>query len=579
MFDETHTATDRGQSAVIGFALLFGILLLTLVTVQTFAVPTWNQGLEFQHNQRAQEDVQRLGDAVSEVAASGRPTTRTVALGTRYPTRPFLLNPADPTGTLRTSEPGEIRIENATALGETGHYWNGKPRTFSTRHLVFDPGYNEYRSAPTTVMESAVVLNRFEGGSSALSGTTLISGRDISLTALDGRFSRGSSEAATVSLEPLSAPAETVSVESATPITLSLPTTATESTWRDLLADERSGEGGYVTNVSVRPDTPHDRLVVTLAANTTYDLRLGQVGVGTNTTDPGPRYITRTGLQETTILDGTDTLLTAEVRDRFDNPVSGEQVATDVVDGPGRAELVRGRTDEDGQAVVRYVADGPGTATVEVTYGADPGIAQTVNYTVRVVSPVGGGDGSGDGSGTDPCAPAEWTAPNPTRQLTEADEGCTWRSVSGGGLSLSNPVFESVSADGSDDDEEYFRLVFEATNGSHTYRFLLPDDEDGFEAELDDGGIDGWGNREVRILRRGPGESDFSTVFESKLDEDALDDWYSGQASLDLTDLSNYQNRGKNRERALLELSAFLGRGDVDVTFTEVHGEVTIEGG
>jgi hypothetical protein len=573
MFGPPHTATDRGQSAVIGFALLFGILLLTLVTVQTFAVPTWNQGIEFQHNQRAQEDVQRLGDAISEVAASGRPGTRTVTLGTRYPTRPFLLNPADPTGTLRTSDPGEIRIENATAVGETRHYWTGDPRNFSTRHLVYDPGYNEYRAAPTTVLESAVVLNRFEQGSSALSGTTLVSGRDVTLTALAGRFSRGSSEAATVSLDPLSAPTETVSVESATPITLSLPTTATESTWRGLLADERNDSGGYVTNVSVVPGQPHDRLVVTLAANTTYDLRLGQVGVGSNTTDPGPRYVTRTGLQETTILDGTDTLLTAEVRDRFDNPESGVPVATDVVDGPGRAELVRGRTDEDGQAVVRYVADGPGTATVEVTYGDAPGPAQTVNYTVRVVSPVGGEDE--DNTVTDPCAPAEWTAPNPTRQLTEADEGCTWRSVGGGGLSLSNPMFESVSADGSDDDEEYFRLVFEATSGSETYRFLIPGDRDGLEAELDDGEVDEWNNREVRILRRGPTDDSFSAVFDGRLKESVLDRWYRGEEPLDLLVSQSYDGSS----RGLSTVRNFVRDNDVDVTFTEVHGEVTIRGG
>ncbi|WP_424017912.1 DUF7289 family protein [Halorientalis pallida] len=573
MTESSHTATDRGQSAVIGFALLFGILLLTLVTVQTFAVPTWNQGIEFQHNQRAQEDIQRLGDAVSEVATSGRAGTRTVTLGTRYPTRPFLLNPPDPTGTLRTSDPGEIRIENATAVGETGHYWNGTVRTFSTRHLVYDPGYNEYRSAPATVLESAVVLNTFEQGSSALSGTTLVSGRDVSLTALAGRYSRGSSEAATLTLDPLSAPAETVSVESATPITLSLPTTGSESTWQDLLADERQAAGGYVTSVSVVAGEPHDRLVVTLAANTTYDLRLGQVGVGSNTTDPGPRYITRTGLQETTILDGTDTLLTAEVRDRFDNPESGVQVATEVVDGPGRAELVRGRTDEDGQAVIRYVADGSGTATVAVTYGDAPGAAQTVNYTVRVVSPAGGGGGDGTGGGTvtDPCAPAEWSAANPTRRLTEADEGCTWRNVAGGGLELSNPVLESTSADGSDDANEYLRLVFDATSGGETVRFLIPGDRDGLERQ----GNGDWNNREVRILRRGPADDSFSEVFDGRLKESVLDRWYRGEEPLDLLVSQSYDGSTSG----LSTVRNFVRDNDVDVTFTEVHGEVTLRGG
>lgn len=383
---------DRAQTAVIGFALMFGLLVLLLTILQATAVPVWNQGAEFDHNQQVRDDLGRLHDDLLRSAATGRVRSTAVRLGTRYPRRPFLLNPADPSGRLRTTEPGTIRLENLVAGGEAGHYWTGATRTFSTRHLRYRPDYNEYDNAPTTVYENGVLYDRYGPDRTySLTAASLVDGRDITLVTLSGSLSASGVRSESVTVQPVSAPQQVTAVEGTGPVRIRLPTQLDEEAWTDLLADEFVGNGGHVyDNVTVAAGDPYDTVTITLEGNQSYDLRMARVRVGSGTGDLGPHYLVPASATETRVPVGSSELVTVEVRDRYNNPVSGESVDA-AVDGPGAVEPVEATTDEDGHAVFRYTATDAGTATVRASFGTSPGANETATVAVQAVATESGG--------------------------------------------------------------------------------------------------------------------------------------------------------------------------------------------
>ena len=75
----------------------------------------------------------------------------------------------------------------------------GVEKEYAATALTYEPNYNEYREAPTTVYEHTVLANRFEeadGTDLLLSNQTFTDGRDITLVTLDGSLSATGSDAA-----------------------------------------------------------------------------------------------------------------------------------------------------------------------------------------------------------------------------------------------------------------------------------------------------------------------------------------------------------------------------------------------
>jgi hypothetical protein len=388
----------RGQTAPIGFILVFAILMLLLVTLQTTAVPSWNQGEEFEHSQQVRDELEGVRENVFQTAATGRLTSKSVQLGARYPRRPFLLNPADPSGRIATTEPGTIRLTNLTASGEAGDYWNASgnaTREFRTKHLQYRPNYNEYDNAPMTVYENGVLYDRRGNTTLPLTGTPLVDGERLNLVTLTGNLSESGVSAEEVTVEPVSAPQQVTSVSGDGPVRLRLPTRLDEETWNELLADEFVGEGGHVyDNVTVTPGQPYDTVTLSLEGNTSYDLRMARVRIGRGTGQPGPHYVTLDSPARPSVPVGQAERVTVEVRDRYNNPVSGVTVDATVVGGP---DTVPGTatTDEDGHATFQYTPTAAGSATIEATFGSGPGLLETATVTVTATRSGGGGDDTG----------------------------------------------------------------------------------------------------------------------------------------------------------------------------------------
>ncbi len=375
---------------------MFGLVMLLLSILQVTAVPAWNQGEEFDHSQQVRNELELLRDDISRTAARGRTTSSSVTLGTRYPRRPFLLNPADPSGRLRTTEEGIVQLENLTARGETGHYWTNETRTFTTRHLTYRPDYNEYDNAPTTVLENGVLYDRHGNRSLPLTSPTVVSGRQITLVTLNGSLEESGTAATDVELTPLSAPQQVTSVEGDGPVRIRLPTRMDESTWEGLLEDEFVDNGGNVyDNVTVSDGEPYDTVTITLRGNRTYDLRLAEVGVGNRLASHEPRYLTVESSPELRLAPGDNERLVFEVRDAYNNPVSGVQVNASRLGGRGALVPVDNVTDADGHATFRYTAGSAGTETIEASFNNGSGPAETATVTVQTTVPATSANATG----------------------------------------------------------------------------------------------------------------------------------------------------------------------------------------
>lgn len=362
---------------------MFGVLLALLALIQLSAVPGWNQAIEIQHNERVQDDMQLFTADVRSVAATGQPRTGVVELGIQYPPRPFLYNPPDPGGTVRTSDPEPFSVRNVDIVGVDNYWGPTSPEAGTvrgtTRQLQYRPNYNEYRAPPTTRYEHGVLYNEFDTPL-FMARAGFLDGRRITLTAVNGSVDRTAGDTVSIPIEPESAPANPVTVRnrSAGPLEIRLPTTLSESAWERLLSDEYERNGGHIVGDEAGVTVVDDTLVVSLAPGVEYELRMARVSVGDRSHPTAPRYVTAVEGGETALRPSQGDRLTVEVRDRFNNPKPGTPVHFDATDG--FVQPTSARTGVDGRVSVQYTAP------------ADEGL-ETVTASI---------DADGDGDRTDP---------------------------------------------------------------------------------------------------------------------------------------------------------------------------------
>lgn len=395
---------DRAVSPVIGAVLMFALLVALLGVLQATAVPELTRGAEFQHNQEVRGDIIDVSGAVSRTAATGSGESVTVRQGLRYSQRLFFINPPPVSGTLRTTDPAPVTIENAVAEGEAGDVWNGSTRTYTDRALLYRPSYNEYDLAPRTRYRAGVVANEFESATLVAAGDSFVDGRRVALTMLAGDYESNGVDRVGLVTQPLSAPARSVTVtDDGGPVTVTVPTALPESRWMELLAEERVSNGGHITAVSCSggPGDACGRLTVRLEPGVGYQLRLAQVGLGGGAVAPGPAYLVEDGLPAASVPAGTRTRFDVAVRDRFDNPVAGAAVDAVVVSGPGTISPSTDRSESDGGASTVYRAPDSVTTPTDVTveFSVGRGAARTVRYTFQVTDSGGRGNDTNAGTG------------------------------------------------------------------------------------------------------------------------------------------------------------------------------------
>ncbi|WP_074794456.1 hypothetical protein [Haloferax larsenii] len=348
---------DRAASAVLGTMFAFALVVSVVAMVQVSAVPAWNQQTEFEHLTEAESDFAAFDESVSK-AVDNRQTRATIDAGVDYPTRALFLSPAAGSGNLRTTAPATARIDGAVATGEAGTYWDGSEHTFDTQQFVYRPDYRYLQSEPALVHEGTTQYTAY-AGSEVGATQSLIDGTKISLVFLEGNIDTSAGEAQTFSVVPLSSGTDYITVsDTGTPITISVPTRLSESTWRSMLASEPNVQSITYTN-----GTDYNTLTVELAPGKTYDLQLSRVGIDTPGATQEPAYIVDVEGDDAVVPPGATHRAVVEVRDAQNNPVPNAVVkaSTGLTAESGRVAArdtgtISTVTDSDGRATFVYTA-------------------------------------------------------------------------------------------------------------------------------------------------------------------------------------------------------------------------------
>jgi len=416
MFGATE---NRGVSTVIGFILVFGIIVTSWTVLQAVKVPAENKQTEFDHNEKAQADLLNVRDSMLRSGTTGVQQSTTIQVGADYAQRAITVNLAASSGAIQTRDPSgtganRIVIENVRALdAETRDYLN-RSISVSTKSIVYRPKYSQYSNAPDTVIAGGAgsVINDHAEVNLSIADQILIKDRTITIVAINGSLSKAKSgESATVQLDtdPLSVAERKVTIQgnASGPLTLTIPTQFDdESVW------DQSGLEAQprVTNVD---NTTANNVTITLKDGT-YTLRMMQIGVGSNTDTPRAEYLTDVDTLDGSVSESSSNTLTLEVRDRFNNPVSGVQISGTLETGSGTLAVV-GESDTDsgtgatvdanssadGKVVFNYTApDVSSQSPIELSFTmfAAPHTDREQVWVNASVLASGGNNGEGDGS-------------------------------------------------------------------------------------------------------------------------------------------------------------------------------------
>lgn len=370
------TLNDRGQTTQLGLLLATVVIMTLLATVQVTVSPNVQSETEYNHAAAVLEDMEGVHADTLAAATTTSPRSTSVRMGSDYPNYVVLMQPPGPTGTLRTTDSHTIALENAKALHpETADYLDGSPITYTTTGLAYDPSYNQYQDAPTTVLRGTTVYEQYDADHEVIAASSVVTGRELQLITTTGDISTTQVRPLLVQSVPLSHSTSTVRVENdgSTPIKLRIQSNLPLENWREMLASEldadtsagspaTDNDGRFIAELQEDTSTSPHTIVIVLETGVSYQLQTAKVGHKTakqaafpNAAVPAEHYLT-TPDSTTQIATEEETIpLTVEVRDTFNNGVSGTVVEGTVRTQGSLAEPQRIST-TDGTITFRYTA-------------------------------------------------------------------------------------------------------------------------------------------------------------------------------------------------------------------------------
>lgn len=223
----------RGVSVVLGFILMFGILILALTTYQAQIVPQENAATEFQHFEDVRDEMVVLRNSISTAGQQDISEFDDITLGTHYQTRVFTINPPSPSGTLQTSDAYNITIKNETTQTNV-----------STRFLEYNPGYFEIDVGSIWYEHSVLYLDERDRGNgiSIIEDQNILKDGTVRIVALQNQYREDGTNRITLELYPQ----ESLSNGSGTfptgDLTVTIPTRLDSGAYWN---EELGGKDGY----------------------------------------------------------------------------------------------------------------------------------------------------------------------------------------------------------------------------------------------------------------------------------------------------------------------------------------------
>jgi hypothetical protein len=355
--DASPNPADRGQSNIIGAAIIVGTFALLFVSAQVSLAPQVRQETEFDHARTVLAQMSQVQANTVTALSSGAQQAAVVQMGGSYPSYLILIQPPGPSGAVRTGEQQDLSISGVQAVDPEVQdlYLSGTPtvQEFTTQPIRFQPNYVSYQDPPTTVIEHNVLYEDYSGDSAPTdasveveASTNVVNGKRINLVSTPSDLSRSQSRALLLKQKPLSAGGEAVRVTDAGGhIRIAIETDVPLAEWRRMLGseidpdtgagDSSDGDREYIS--AIENNAAGDGIVIHLEADEQYQLNAGKVGYRggyqapfAESADPGPAYLDLQSNPEPTVQEGGSTMIEVNLRDKFHNGVENEPVTVSI---------------------------------------------------------------------------------------------------------------------------------------------------------------------------------------------------------------------------------------------------------
>jgi hypothetical protein len=331
---------DKAQAILLGFIILVGILSLGYYTYLTESAPIEKQQNEVDHFGDVSSDLIQFRDNIVEASESGSTTSQSLELGRDYNTI-LPVPPEEPiVGQISVKEyDSPIKIYNASGLGGAKNYWPGttKPcetpkHCYSSSYIKYTPHYKYYLDHPETYYENSIMYDNYGGQRISKTGQSLVNGRDIKITTIKGDINISNSDLTNTQIVPVSAPSQEIQItDRDEPVKIQVPTNIPVQKWRqDLLNNQLStnSQNGYIKSIS---EINESVIEIEMIQGETYTLELSKLYLTTQTssqTIPSqkPSYVSWTGSENVEIEEDSTERIPTQVRDKYNNPVSGVPV-------------------------------------------------------------------------------------------------------------------------------------------------------------------------------------------------------------------------------------------------------------
>lgn len=372
--------TDAGVSVVVGFILIFAIMMMALTLYQSNAVPQLEKEAEIAHHRQAVNQLQNFQSEFIQ-ASSGEPVSTTFNPGLTYgsPGSIFVHSPPA-SGTVSVVDykgyddnPGNVIIKNAIGRGPANVFWHSNNNIvgngeqgfeYDTKYFSFHPQYYHFQSAPNTFLSYGALYKQYpkagEDNRVLMTNQQIVSGKDINLMMMDGDLTTARASEMTLEVKPVSASDNDITVTNAPgeSFEIELPTTLTREKWveilqgqscvNDLLANnnntcDTTGENKHVTGIEWHDEdtdtgTTNDRVVIIkFEEGTEYNLKMSEVFVTSKENSTNPQktqalYSAWKGDENMTVREDSKMAIPAKTLDQYNNPVGGAEAVAEAVD-------------------------------------------------------------------------------------------------------------------------------------------------------------------------------------------------------------------------------------------------------
>lgn len=406
---------ERAVSPVVGFVLMFALIMILFTIYNADVVPAQNQDVEYEHTQTIEGQMEQLSAAFLSADENGSTKSVALQLGVQYPTRVFGINPGTPVGTLNTTGPYDVRISGG-----------GGSMDLNTSFVNYLPNYNLMQQETQYSIEHGLLVKDYDGSDNTrLKATGALFSSDnesINLRLISSNLQE-SRMSTVVTADNVDTHETTVTSNNTT---LSLPTTLQRSKWDQLAAGSGQATIADYTNNS----SGVNRVDIALENGTTINMNRVTAGNPPPDDDIGiPPYLkneTPTSIDNATP-NGT-TNHTVRVVDVFGSKYDDEVEIDATTSGEGNLTPTTKSSNDSDMATFSYNSD-PDDAgdTVEVTASLSNRTKENASVTFEIeYSELETGDddpsngGPSDG-GADTSIPRGSSSTNPKFHVSYSD--------------------------------------------------------------------------------------------------------------------------------------------------------------